>query len=55
MKKEEECRKRASDLEQSSFRTMEMEAEARNILIEMQDKEAAATLAQLEEHFTCPL
>lgn len=53
--REQECRRRADELEERSLSLSKKEDEASTIMSQIAVRESKATLAQLEEHFTCAL
>ncbi|KAG6857475.1 hypothetical protein H0H87_003542 [Tephrocybe sp. NHM501043] len=55
LKEELECKRRAAELDERALLLLRKEAEASLILSQVAEREAAASLAQLEEHFTCAL
>ena len=55
VKRELELRRRADDLDGRASRVIEQEEKAARLFSQMAEREARATLFQLEEHFTCPL
>ncbi|KAG6810889.1 hypothetical protein H0H92_009919 [Tricholoma furcatifolium] len=50
-----EYKRRASELDERALILMKREAEASRLLSQVAEREAAASLSQLEEHFTCAL
>jgi hypothetical protein len=55
LRKEEECRKRAEELDERSRCIKKLEAEASLRVLHAHRREARDTLTQLEDHFTCAL
>ncbi|KAG6910022.1 hypothetical protein DXG01_013746 [Tephrocybe rancida] len=55
LKEELECKRRAAELDERGLLLLTREAEASLILSQVAEREAAASLAQLEEHFQCAL
>jgi hypothetical protein len=55
LKKEQEYKTRVEELDRRAQSLSKREDEANALLAKMAEREAEATLAQLEEHFTCPL
>ncbi|KAG6866578.1 hypothetical protein C0991_002063 [Blastosporella zonata] len=55
LKEELECKRRAAELDDRALLLLRKEAEASLILSQVAEREAAGSLAQLEEHFTCAL
>ncbi|KAG5636680.1 hypothetical protein H0H81_007210 [Sphagnurus paluster] len=55
LKEEQECKQRALDLDQRALLLLKKEGDATLMLSQIAEREAKASLAQLEEHFTCPL
>ncbi|KAF8074974.1 hypothetical protein FPV67DRAFT_1475605 [Lyophyllum atratum] len=55
LKEEQECKRRAIELDERASSLLRKEAEASLILSQIAKREAEASLAQLEEHFTCAL
>jgi hypothetical protein len=55
LKRELEFKRRTDDLDGRASRLSEKEEKATRLLSQIAEREARATLFQLEEHFTCPL
>src|SRR5262249_41130289 len=55
LKRELDVQRRSDDLDGRISRLSEKEEKASRLLSEIAEREAQATLFQLEEHFTCPL
>ena len=55
VKRELELRRRSDDLDGRASRVIQQEEKAARLFSQMAEREARATLFQLEEHFTCPL
>ncbi|KAF5350284.1 hypothetical protein D9758_007800 [Tetrapyrgos nigripes] len=55
LRKEQEYKIRLEELDRRSQSLSKREDEANALLAKVAEREAEATLAQLEEHFTCPL
>jgi uncharacterized protein (DUF3084 family) len=53
--RESECKRRANELAERSMCLSKREDEAAAMLSQIAARESKATLAQLEEHFTCAL
>jgi len=55
LKKEQECKRKADELDERFLTLSKKEDEASLMLLQMAEREAKAMLEQLEEHFTCSL
>ncbi|KAG6886232.1 hypothetical protein C0993_010794 [Termitomyces sp. T159_Od127] len=55
LKNEHDYKRRAVELDERALQLMKKEAEASLVLSQIAEREAVASLAQLEEHFTCAL
>ena len=55
MAKEQECKRKSDELNERILSLSKREDEATLMLSQMAEREAQASLSQLEEHFTCPL
>ncbi|KAJ7180699.1 hypothetical protein C8R46DRAFT_590885 [Mycena filopes] len=53
--REAECKRRSDELDERSLSVSKKEDEASTIMSQIATRESKATLAQLEEHFTCAL
>lgn len=55
LKNELDYKRRAVELDERALQLMKKEAEASLVLSQIAEREAVASLAHLEEHFTCAL
>ncbi|KAF8659841.1 hypothetical protein AX16_001726 [Volvariella volvacea WC 439] len=55
LRQEEECRRKAREIEERMMQVSTKELEASQMMDQFAEREAQATLLQLEEHFTCAL